>query len=374
MNFVLRRLWSVAAPEKTWLAWGFVFLILSSGASLVYPQVIRWMVDNVLQPKRLDDLAPIVLGLFAIFVIQGLAGSLRYYLFTLSGERMVLRLRRILYEKILGQETAFFDFQRTGDLMSRLASDCTTLQSTVSVNVSMALRNVGQVVGGLGFMFYTSWRLSALMLILIPPVAIAAAIFGKRIRHFSKDFQKALAEASIVADETISSIKTVKSFVQEQTEVNRYELAMRDALAAAKRRTLAIAIFMTFAMIAGFGAISFVLWFGGRQVVMDQLSTGDLTQFLLYLMLVAIGVGSLGSLWGDIMSGVGASQRVFEIMERTSEEVATGEKLTHVAGHIEFKDVHFRYPARSDVEVLRGISLAIRPGQVVALVDRKSVV
>jgi ABC transporter fused permease/ATP-binding protein len=362
------RLLSVARPELKFLSWGLVFLVISSVSGLAYPQMTRWMIDNVLQPKKLDLLLPVVLGLFAAFALQGIASSLRYYLFTLGGERMVIRLRKQLYEKILSQEVSFFDFNRTGDLMSRLSSDCTTLQNTVSVNVSQGLRNVGQVIGGLAFMFYTSWRLSGFMLLLIPPIALAAFFFGKSIRKSSKDSQAALAEASIVADETISGVRTVKSFVQEPSEVLRYQDSMETALKFVRLRIRAIAEFMTLAMTVGFGAICFVLWYGGREVVLGNLSVGDLTQFLLYLMLVAIGVGSLGSLWGDLMAGIGASQRVFEILERESRVKDEGREVSALQGHIEFKDVRFHYPSREDIEVLKGVSFEIRPGQVVALV------
>lgn len=367
-NKTWNRLFSIARPEIKSLAWGLVFLAFSSAAGLAYPQLVRWMVDNVLQPKRMDLLLPVVLGLFIAFVIQGIASSARYYLFTLSGERMVIRLRKRLYEKILSQEVSFFDFNRTGDLMSRLSSDCTTLQNTVSVNVSQGLRNLGQVLGGLGFMFYTSWKLSSLMLLLIPPIALVTAIFGKNIRKYSKESQTALADASIVADETISGVRTVKSFVQEGHETIRYNSAMEVALKYVQLRIRAIAFFMTIAMIVGFGAISFVLWYGGREVVMDHLSIGDITQFLLYLMLVAIGVGSLASLWGDMMAGLGASQRVFEILER--EPMIKDEGLTpdSFKGEVYFKKVYFSYPTRTDIEVLKGIDLQVQPGQVVALV------
>ncbi|MFZ4405211.1 MAG: ABC transporter ATP-binding protein [Pseudobdellovibrionaceae bacterium] len=362
------RFYSVARPEKALLLWGLFFLIISSASGLVYPQLVRWMVDHVLQPKKYELLTWVVLGLFAAFVVQALASSVRYYLFTLSGERIVLRLREKLFQQILTQDIEFFDFNRTGELMSRLASDCTTLQNTVSVNVSQGLRNLGQVLGGLGFMFYTSWRLSLIMLVLIPPVALMAAYFGKRIRQFSKDFQAAIADASIVAEETISGIRTVKSFVQENTELHRYEKALVVALQNAKLRIRSITEFMTLAMIVGFGAVCFVLWYGGREVVLDHLSIGDLTQFLLYLMIVAIGVGSLGSLWGDFMAGVGASQRVFEILERSSNIINGREKPAQLSGEIEFKKVDFSYPSRADIPVLKSLSFKVAAGQAIALV------
>ncbi|MBC7419348.1 MAG: ATP-binding cassette domain-containing protein [Bdellovibrio sp.] len=362
------RLLSLTRSETKPLLWGLFFLIVSSAAGLAYPQLTRWLIDHVLTPKRLDLLVYLAFGLFAAFLIQGVTSSLRYYLFTLSGERIVIRLRARLYKQILSQEVSFFDFNRTGELMSRLASDCTTLQNAVSVNVSMGLRNVGTVIGGMAFMFYTSWRLSLLMLILIPPVAFAAALFGKRIRQFSKEAQSSLAEASIVAEETISAIRTVKSFVQEQDEVSRYQGSMEEALLFVKKRIRATAEFISVAMIAGFGAISFVLWYGGREVILDRMSAGDITQFLLYLALVAISVGSLGSLWGDLMSAVGASQRVFEILERLPAVEDEGSEIANLKGLIEFKNVHFSYPTRKDMEVLKGLNLQIQPGQMVALV------
>ena len=363
-----QRLFSVAKPEIKSISFGLVFLILSSASMLVYPQLIRWMIDHILTPKRFDLLNKVVLVLLAAFVVQAITGSMRYYLFSMSGERIVLRLRRQLYEKILSQEVAFFDFNRTGELMSRLASDCTTLQNTVSVNVSMALRNLGQIVGGSIFMFYTSWKLSLIMMALIPPIGLCAGFFGKRVRKYSKEFQESLAEASIVAEETISGVRTVKSFVQENTETTRYQKALQGALQLASFRHRSISEFLTIAMIIGFSAISFVLWYGGREVMHDKMTAGDLTQLLLYILLVAINVGSFGNLWGDLMAGVGASKRVFEILERNPEIFDNAKTLPHVTGKLEFRNLRFHYPTRPDLEVLKGVDFEIASSQVVALV------
>ena len=367
-NRNLERLITVARPEARRLLLGLVFLIISSAAMLAYPQIIRRMMDTVLEPRSSGFLLPAVAALFLAFTLQAIAGSLRYWLFSTSGERIVLRLRQRLFDHILAQEVSFFDFQRTGELMSRLSSDCTTLQNTVSVNISQGLRNLGQVVGGFAFMFYTSWQLSLLMLTIIPPVAMGAAVYGRRIRRHSKDFQSSLAEASIVAEESISGIRTVKSFVQEHEEGQRYQGSLDASFKLAQFRIRAIAEFMTLASIAGFAAISLVLWFGGRQVIVGSMSIGDLMQFLLYVMLVAIGAGSLGSLWGDMMAGLGASQRVFEILERIPQEPRTGRRLDRIEGHLEFKDLRFHYPSRPDVDVLKGINFNVKPGQAIALV------
>jgi ABC transporter fused permease/ATP-binding protein len=363
-----QRLYQTATPERRNIIIGLIFLAVSSGTSLLFPQIIRWMIDQVLQPKRIDLLLPAATALFGAFALLGIAGSVRYYLFTISGERIVLKLREQLYQRILMQDVAFFDANRTGDLMSRLSSDCTSLQNTVSVNVSQGLRNIAQVLGGFAFMFYTSWKLSALMLIMIPPVAGAAAIFGKKIRAYSKEFQNHLATAGTVAEETIAGVRTVKSFIQETQEAHRYDQALTHALTMAKSRIRAIAEFMTVAMLLGLGAICFVLWYGGREVILDRMSIGDITQFLMYLMFVAIGVGSLGSLWGDLNAGIGASKRVFELIEREPAVPDVGAVLPSVEGRIDFLDVRFSYPSRPDFEVLRGLTLRVEAGQAVALV------
>lgn len=363
-----KRIFSLIKLERTTLMWGLFFLAVSSIAGLVYPQFVRWLVDNVLTAKDYTLLNQVVLGLFVALSVSMIAGNVRYYLFTISGERIVLKLREQLYRSILKQEVAFFDYNRTGELMSRLSSDSATLQNTVSVNISQGLRNLAQVLGGFVFMFYTSWKLSAALLIIIPPVAGMAYFFGRRIRGLSKEFQATLADSAIVAEETISGLRTVKSFVQENNEVNRYEGALTSALKIARQRIRVIAEFMTLAMVLGVTAICFVLWFGGREVISGSLTSGELVQFLLYLFVVAIGVGSLGSLWGDLMAGVGASQRIFEIIEREPAFPDTGRILQSVRGEVEFSHVRFSYPTRADVDVLTNLSFKISAGQVIALV------
>jgi len=364
----MKRLRSVAKPEYTSLGWGLFFLVISSISSLIYPQVIRWMVDNVLQTKRLDLLWWSVGALFVVFILQGITSGVRYYLFTLSGERIVLKLRQRLFGNLMSQEVSFFDFHRTGELMSRLASDCTTLQNTVSVNISQGLRNLGQAIGGLGFMFYTSWQLTAIMFLLIPPIAGFAAIYGKKIRAHSKNLQEAVANSSIVAEETLSGVKTVKSFVRESFEVERYTSSLDHALSFVRARINAITVFMIVAMFIGFTAVCVVLAYGGYQVIDGQMTVGDLTQFLLYLMLVAIGVGSLGSLWGDFAAGLGATERIFEILEKQSLEITNGARPNQVLGKIEFKNVSFSYPTRKDIQVVKNLTFQIEPGQKVAFV------
>ncbi len=364
----LRILW-LAQAERKILAWGTLFLVIASASNLIYPQAIRTMLDQALTAKSMDKINQISLIMLIVFVVQAVASSLRYYLFTLAGERTVLRLREKLYGHILDQEIAFFDFNKTGDLMSRLSSDTAVLQNAVSVNISMGLRSLAGAVGGICLMIYTSPWLALSMLLIIPPVAVGAAIFGKRIRVFSRKAQDALAEASIVAEETLGGMRTVRSFAQENFEKARYATRLAASLVAVRSRIFQISIFMGLASLVGYTAIAGIVWAGGREVVLGQLSVGDLTQFLIYLLLVAFSVGSLGGLWGDFMAAVGAAKRLFDILEREPQvALHDGLVLESVRGHISFQQISFCYPARPEQKVLDQFTLDVEPNQVIALV------
>ncbi len=364
-----KKILKLAQPEAKTLIIASLFLAIASVCQLAYPQVIRNMVDLALQAKDLQKINQIVLIIVVVFTLQAIASTIRYYLFTMAGERIVQRLRRNLYSSILKQEIAFFDFNKTGELISRISNDTAILQNAVSVNISMGLRNLAGAVGGLILMAYTSPKLALSMLVVIPPVALGAAFFGKKIRIFSRRAQDSLAEASIVAEETISGIRTVRSFAQESFENKRYDISLNNSLKAVQDKVKQISWFMALASILGYAAISGVIWFGGRQVITSELSIGDLTQFLIYLMIVAFSVGSLGSLWGDFMSAVGAGKRIFEIMERKAQmDLQSGKRLGNLSGAVEFNNVGFSYPARKELKVLEDFKLKLKPNQVVALV------
>jgi ABC transporter fused permease/ATP-binding protein len=369
----MEKLWlrvlGLAKTEKKYLTIGFVFLLISSAASLVYPQFIRGIVDQALTQKDMARITHVSILIWVVFCIQGAASSLRYYFFTLSGERIVMRLRNKLFSHVLDQDVAFFDTHRTGDLMSRLSTDATVLQNAVSVNISMAIRNLVGGLGGLIMMILTSPKLALSMLLIIPPIGYGVARFGKRIRKFSEQSQISLGEASNVSEETFSGLRTVRSFAQEEFEKKRYLEATDRSLDTARKRILQIALFMTVAFFIGFTAVSIVIWYGGSLVVQSQLTIGELTQFIIYLMLTSISVGALGGLWGDLMAAVGAAKRVFEILDTPPKVInSSGKTLPNLKGKINFKDVTFSYPSRTDVEVLKNISFAIEPDTTTALV------
>ncbi len=368
-KFPVRRLLSLAATEKRNLILGTICLALASGMSLVYPQAIRVIIDGALESKDRAAIDRTALWMVAVFAVQGVAMALRYVLFTISGERIVARLREQLYRSLVSPEIGFFDERRTGELVSRLASDTTVLQNTVSANVSMVLRNLAAAVGGIALLLWTSPTLTLLMLAVVPPVAAAAVLYGKRVRTLSKSLQDSLAASSEVAEETLSGIRTVRSFAAEETEAGRYRTAIDRTFQLARQRAVVAGSFFGGASFFAYAAAAVVLWYGSRLVMDGELTVGSLTSFLMYTLIVAFSLGALGELWTDFMKAIGAGERVFELLDRAPAIPTNGGRtLPAVRGDVAFEDVRFSYPTRADVPVLRGIDLHVRPGELVAVV------
>ena len=367
----LKQLLTFAYPERRLLIWGTLFLALGSLVLLTFPQAVRITIDQAVETNNLALINKMGLVMLVILTIQAIAMALRYYLFTLAGERTVKRIRHKLFDKLLEQEIGFFDGQKTGDLMSRINSDSTVLQNTLSVNISMILRNLASAVGGFVFLFITSWKLSLLLIIILPPSALMAARFGGKVRKISKNLQHSLGGASAVADESLSNIRTVRSFAAEDVESSRFLGALDAALEIAKNKIGFIARFTGVISLLGSVAIVLVLWLGARMVIHDEITIGTLSAFILYTMTVAISVSTLGGLWTDFMNATGASSRIFQILNRTpliSHE--KGKTLESLKGKITLRNIQFSYPTRPDYKVFENLSLSIEEGEAVALVGK----
>jgi ATP-binding cassette subfamily B protein len=364
-----RRLLALARPERANLSVATVALLVSSVLSLVYPQAVRWMVDEVTSHGEMRDLDRAALALLGLFLASAVFAMLRAWLFTVAGERVVARLRRDLFSHLVRQEIAFFDKERTGELTNRLSSDTTVLQNTVTVNVSMALRYAIGTLGGIAMLLYMSPKLTGLALLVVPVVAIGAASFGGAFRRITKDVQDALGQSTEVAEEVLSSIRTVRSFAREGAEARRYAVAVDRSYRLAAKRALLYGAFTGMFTVAGFGAIALVVWMGGRMVLTGEMSMGDLTAFLLYTLTVAASLSALSGLYADLMRAIGASERVFELLDRSlGLEGGGGGALARPRGDVSFQGVRFAYPTRPDRFVLDGFDLHIRAGEVVALV------
>jgi ABC transporter fused permease/ATP-binding protein len=365
----IRRLVALGRPEAKRIFAGTFFLIIGAGASLAYPQGVRRVIDGAMNGVSAGAIDREALKMGVVALVFGVSIAIRYILFSVAGERVVTRLRERLYRSIIDQEIAFFDARRTGELTSRLSSDTSVLQSAVSVNVSMALRSLAQAAGGVALLLYTSPALTAVMLSVVPAVALGAVIYGKRVRRLARDVQDALAAAGEVAEESIAGIRTVRAFVAEAKEADRYAGAIGKSLALARRRILAGGQFMAIASFASFASAALVFWYGGRLVLRHEMSLGALTSFLIYTLIVAMALGGLAELWADFMRAAGAAERVFELLDRPPAIPSTGgAQPAQVRGEVALAGVRFAYPTRADVRVLDGVDLTLAAGEVVALV------
>ncbi|HSN53092.1 MAG TPA: ABC transporter transmembrane domain-containing protein [Candidatus Sulfomarinibacteraceae bacterium] len=364
----IRRLLALARPEWRRLAAATVFLVIGGAAGLAYPKVIGVLIDAaVAGGEATINRTAILMGV--IFAVQAVAVALRYYLFSTAGERIVTRLREAVYRSVIDQEIAFFDARRTGELTSRLTADATVVQNTVSVNLSMALRSLVLVIGGLALLVASSAKLTAFMLALVPPVALGAVVVGRRLSKLAKQAQDALARANEAAEEAIAGIRTVRSFAREAAEAERYAERVWESFEVSRRRIRVVALFVGAMTLAAFGSVSAVLWFGGRMVISGDLTVGELATFILYTLIVAMALSTLADLWSDFARARGASERVFELLDREPVvDAGGGAVLDTVAGRVEFDGVGFAYPSRPEIEVLSDVTLTLEPGTVTALV------
>jgi ATP-binding cassette subfamily B protein len=364
----LRRLLALAKPEWQRLVVATVFLLVGGAAGLAYPRVIGVLIDAAVA-GGIDTINRAAVAMAVIFAVQAVSVALRYYLFSIAGERIVTRLREHVYRSIIEQEIGFFDARKTGELTSRITADATVMQNTVSVNLSMGLRNTVMVVGGLGLLVVSSPRLTVLMLALVPPVALGAVVVGRRLSKLSRKAQDALARANEAAEESIAGIRTVRSFAREEAEADRYSERIWESFGVSRRRVGIVAVFIGAMNLAAFGSVSAVLWFGGRMVMAGDLSVGELASFILYTLIVAMSMSALANLWSDFARARGASERVFELLDREPlVDAGGGETLPKVDGQVEFDGVGFAYPVRPEVQVLDNVNLRLEPGRVVALV------
>jgi ABC transporter fused permease/ATP-binding protein len=369
----LRRLTSVISLVRPYAGRFFlatIFLVLGSSIGLVYPKAVQWAVDRGLADGNLELLDQVALGLVVAFLAQSVFTWLRHYHMSWLGERAVADLRRRVIDHLVRLPPAWFHERRTGELVGRVAGDVTILEGVVGSELSMALRNLVQLVGGVALLAITDPWLTLAMLTVVPPLTIGMMLFGRRIRAMSKGLQDAAADASGRVQEVLGAITTVQAFRREAAESARYGDAVEHVFSRALRLARWRATFMATSSLGGFLAIGIVIWLGGRRVAAGELTGGALTAFLLYTTIVAVALASLTSLWGSLQRAAGATERLQEIVD-TVPDVASPPSPASFPDEprrIAFEGVRFAYPARPDAEVLAGIDLLVEPGETVALV------
>jgi len=368
----LLRLLERARPHAGWLAASLVALLGSGGLTLVFPAITGRVVDAALSQRDLAQLDAITWSLIGLFAIQAVFNYARTLILTTVGSRLLAKLRADVFARLLLQPPAFFEERRVGELLSRLGSDVTVVEGAITSDLQYALRESVFLVGGLVVIFVVHTRLSLLMLGVVPPVIAVAFLFGRKLSKISTQERDRLADASAIAEESLSQVRIVQSFVREESVLERYRARLADVVRLARTQARLTGGLNGFVTFAAFSAVVLVLWYGGRLVVEGELTAGALTSFLLYTLLLAGSIGTLGALYGSFKRTLGACRRVFELLDRVPEiaDAPDAAPFPRPRGEVAFRGVTFRYPSRPEHDALHAIDLEVRPGEVVALVGR----
>ena len=358
-------------PHLKLVLLALVALAVAAGASLVLPIAARQVIDHGFHGGAATQVSRYFLGLLAVTTIIGFASASRYYLVTWIGERVVADVRRRVFDHVLGLSTEFFERTRTGELLSRLSADTTLVQSVVGSSASFTLRSIVLAIGAAIMMGITSPKLMALALLGVPMVIAAITLMGRKVRGLSRAAQDRIADTAALASEVLNAMPTVQAYTHEPIDRQRYGEATESAFASGIRRTR-VRAWMTAAVFIIIGAsIVGVLWIGARDVLAARMTPGQLSQFVLYAVILASSVGALSELWGEIQRAAGATERLLEILA-TEPVIAAPAAPLHVAhpvrGELAFSAVTFRYPTRLDHAALLDFSLKVSAGEALALV------
>ncbi|MCA3443929.1 MAG: ATP-binding cassette domain-containing protein [Rhodobacter sp.] len=357
-------------PYRGLLTLAALALVLTASVSLMLPIAVRRVVDgfNADNASLLDQYFTAALGIAALLA---LGTGLRYYLVTRLGERVVADIRRALFDRVVGLSPAFYERIMTGEVVSRLTTDTTLILSLIGSSVSVALRNVLILFGGLLLMFFTSVKLTGLVLLIVPAIVVPIVILGRRLRQQSRENQDLIAASSGNASEALTSVQAVQAFTHEpQTRAVFGDMTEKSYLSA-KERIGTRAVMTVIVIFLTFTGIVCVLWIGARDVRAGSMSPGELIQFLIYAVMVAGSVGALSEIWGELQRAAGATERLQELLsidDPVRDPVRPVALPRPVRGEIAFENVVFRYPARPETSALDGVDLKVAPGETVALV------
>jgi ATP-binding cassette subfamily B protein len=374
----LRQAWQLARyllPYRVKFAAALLSLLGGSLMGLAFPFLAGTLVDSALKLHSGQGLPPllnvdhIAVALVAVLAVQAAFAFLRFLWFAEVGERSLADLRRDTFGRLVHLPMTFHSQRRVGELASRIAADLSQIQHTLIDAVPQFLRQSVILVGGVVLIAVTSLRLTGVMLVSVPVLMVIAVLFGNFIRRLAREAQDRLADSNVVVEETLQNIASVKAFTNEEYEERRYRSSLDGYLSVILRTARYEGAFVSFIVFALFGALVLVVWYGARLVLAGLLSPGELTYFMLYTLYVSGAVGSFAGLYGQIQRTLGATQRVRELLQESPESAApAGQAVPRLRGEVEFEEVSFHYPSRKEVEVLRGVSLAARPGQRIALV------
>src|SRR5450830_1803078 len=373
----LRGLLPFLRPYRRQFIIAGIALVVAACATLAIPVAFNQMLDLGFGPaagaRGIKNVNATFLALFGVASVLAVATASRFYMVSWLGERVTADVRSAVYSHVVTQSPAFFETTQTGEVLSRITTDTTLIQSVVGTSISLALRNSLLFLGGLVMLFITSVKLTSIILGLMVVVIVPIILFGRRVRSLSRDSQDRIADASAMAGEILNAMPTVQAFTQEKIEASRFGASVEGAFTTAMRRIRARALLTMIAIVLVFGTIVFVLWLGAHAVLEGSMPGGDLGQFILYASIVAGAIGALSEVMGEAQRAAGATERLLELMAVKSEIESPVTPLPLPAraangASLSLDDVMFSYPSRPDTHALDHVSLDIRAGETVAVV------
>ena len=363
-------------PYRGRIGLALVFLVLAAVSTLVFPVALKSLIDQGLvatdSGSRVMALREHFFALFAVGAALGLFSALRFYMVSWLGERVTADLRNAVYAHVVTQSPEFFETTQTGEVLSRLTTDTTLVQTVVGSSLSMGLRNAVLGIGAMAMLVFTNPHVMTQVLGILVLVVLPSLYFGRRVRRLSRASQDRVADSSAIAAEVLNAIPVVQSYTQEAREAKRFDVATENAFGTAVKRTRMRAVLVAFIITATFGALLWGLYQGTQAVVRGDISAGHLGQTVVYVIILVSSVAVLSEVYGDLLRAAGATERLMELLHLRS-PIATPARpaalpATRGGSAVALRDVTFRYPSRPQHATLSHFDLSVAPGETVALV------
>ena len=367
----LKTLWPFLKPYRGTLIAAAIVLIIAAVAMLALPVAFRFLIDKGFAANDVDTVNRYFIWFFAIAILFGIFAALRFYLVIWLGERIVADIRNAVYRRVIRMDATFFEVTRIGEVLSRLTTDTTLVQSIAGAGMSIALRSTLNLFGGVIMLLLTSPKMTGYILAFMPIVIVPMILIGRRLRRLSATAQDKIADSSGLADETLNAIQTVQAYTLEDEQIRRFAAAVAKSFRAGVRRIRVRALMTAVAITLIFSAMTLVLWLGSHAVLSGNMTAGELGQFLMYAAFVGMSAGALSELWGEIQRAAGAMERLSELLGVTPLISApkTPVRLPErCEGSLRFENVSFHYPSRPESPALQNLSLSVSAGEAVALV------
>jgi len=367
----LRRAAGFLRPYWRRVAGAMIALTVTASSVLGLGQGLRALIDGGFSggdPNALENALFLLVGLS---IVMAAGTYCRFYLVTWLGERVVADLRDAVFDRVIRMDPAFFEVTKTGEILSRLTTDTTLLQSVIGSSVSMALRNTLMMIGGLAMMFVTNAKLTLLVLLVVPVVVVPILFIGRKVRVLSRASQDRVADVGAFAEESFNAIHTVQSYTHEEADRRAFASEVRNAFSVAIERTRLRGILSATVILLVFAAISVILWVGGNDVMEGVITGGDLAAFVFYATVVAFSVAIISEVYGELQRAAGATERLVELLEAEPDILPPADPVPMpipAQGRIALENVTFHYPSRPDMAALNDFSLTVEPGETVALV------